>query len=222
MHSSLPPKLIDCKFYPSGVASELLIVEGDSAANAVANMRNPSFQAVLPMQGKPLNAWKASKPVVARNAFFSAVIQSLGAGWGDTFELDRVRYQKVVMIFDPDADGIHCGMLMLMFFYRWMLPLLESGQVWMVRPPLCQISGAGLSDVVCVGTPEDVFAEVKRLRGQGFPDATSKPFRGLASMGGAILAKHCVTPETRNAVPMRVEDADIAIRIFSPNTRPNK
>jgi DNA gyrase subunit B/topoisomerase-4 subunit B len=214
MFKSLPSKLVDCQSGASDVVRELLIVEGDSAANAVANARDASFQAVLPMQGKPLNAWKASKPTVARNAFFNAIIESLGAGWDDSFAIEQVRYQKIVLIFDPDADGIHCGMLVMLFFFRWMKPLLESGRILVVRPPSCHIVGTGIQDIYFVGTPEDSIAEVKRLESQGVRSITRKPFRGLASMSGTILSQYCISPATRQAFTLRKEDAAVALRIF--------
>jgi DNA gyrase subunit B len=219
MFKNLPPKLIDCQRHGEGVASELLIVEGDSAANAVANARNADFQAVLPMQGKPLNAFKANKKTVANNVFFSAVIESMGAGWDDSFSIDQMRYERIVLLMDPDADGIHCGMLVLMFFYRWMRPLLDSGRISMVHPPLFQIAAQGFQGIVCAGTLPEAIAESKKLEEEGLQEVVRKPFRGLASMSGAILSKYCIDPTTRKAYRMRSEDAVAAIKVFSPTAK---
>jgi DNA gyrase/topoisomerase IV subunit B len=214
MFKSLPPKLVDCLRQDNDAERELLIVEGDSAANAVANARDSAFQAVLPMQGKPLNAWKASKPTVARNPFCSAIIQAIGADWGEKFAIEKTRYQRIVLIFDPDADGIHCGMLVMLFFFRWMKPLLEAGRIVVVRPPSCVITGTGIQDLYFVGPPQDSLAEVKKLESQGVRNLVRKPFRGLASMSGPVLAKHCISPASRQAFTLRAEDVSVALRIF--------
>ena len=113
MFPARPLKLLDCAFQPEGVAAELMIVEGDSASSSVGAARDERFQAVLPLQGKPLNAWKASRTRVAANPFYQAIIDAIGAGWDESFAIERVRYERIVLIFDPDADGIHCSMMSL-------------------------------------------------------------------------------------------------------------
>jgi DNA gyrase subunit B len=196
MFAPLPIKLLDCQFHPHGVAAELMIVEGDSASTAVGITRDSSYQAVLPIQGKPLNAWKANRAKVASNEFYAAIIQAIGAGWDDTFCLDQARYQHIVLIFDPDADGIHCSMF--------------------------EINATHLTDILCAETDEQAVANVERLSREGYQNITKKRFRGLASMGNAILSKYCVNPETRQVYRMRAEDAVAAIRAFSPNSLINK
>ncbi|MEQ1487852.1 MAG: toprim domain-containing protein, partial [Methylotenera sp.] len=118
IYTNRPIKLQDCRQH--GANAELFLVEGDSAASAVSSLRNQQVQAVLPMQGKPLNTIKASAEKVVENALFKALIEALGAGVGDNFDLTKCRYSRIVLLMDADADGIHCGALMLMFFYRWM------------------------------------------------------------------------------------------------------
>ena len=218
MTSLIPTKLQDCQFYPIGVETELFIVEGDSASNAVGNVRDASFQAVMPMQGKPLNAWKATKDKVARNEFFNTLSQSIGAGWGSEFHLDRSRYSNIILVFDPDADGIHCGMLTLMYFYRWMLPLLESGRIHMVHPPLFEITAPGMSELVCAVSDEEAAARLTIVQRDGNPNAVKRRFRGLASMSAAVLKRYCVQPETRQAFRMRPKDAEAAIAVFCPKS----
>jgi DNA gyrase subunit B len=222
MFAQHPIKLLDCQFHPPGVAAELMIVEGDSASTAVGITRDSSYQAVLPIQGKPLNAWKATRTKVASNEFYSAITQAIGAGWDDTFCLEKARYQHVVLIFDPDADGIHCSMLVLMFFYRWMRPLLDSGRILLVRPPMFEINATHFTETLCAETDEQAVAHVERLRLDGYQDITKKRFRGLASMGNAILSKYCVNPASRHVFSMRAEDAVAAIRAFSPNFKVEK
>lgn len=215
----LPPKLLDCSFQPPGVSAELMIVEGDSASSAVAVTRDEGFQAVLPIQGKPLNAWKASKKKVAANPFYQAIIESLGAGWDDEFQIDRVRYQRVILIFDPDADGIHCSMLVLMFFYRWMRPLLDAGKIFLIHPPMFELTATGLTEVVCAANEQAADLEWKRLNQAGFQNIHRKRFRGLGGMASSILSTYCVHPASRTAFQMRASDAVAAIEAFSPNHR---
>ena len=219
MFTKLPSKLLDCQFHPEGVAAELMIVEGDSASNSVGIARDPSYQAVLPIQGKPLNAWKAKKAKVASNEFYSAIVNAIGAGWDDSFCLDKARYQHIILVFDPDADGIHCSMLVLMFFYRWMRPLLDSGRILLVRPPMFEINSTNLTEILCAETDEQAAAEIQRLELDGHQNVTKKRFRGLASMGSTILAEYCINPKTRSFFRMRSQDALAAIEAFSPNVK---
>lgn len=128
-----PLKLDDCTYHGLGSGVELYVVEGDSAAGAVSRMRNAQFQAVLPMQGKPLNTVRATAQKVVANPWFAALTQALGTGLGDAFALQALRYDRVILLMDPDADGIHCGALVTMFFYRWMRPLLDDGRVGIAR-----------------------------------------------------------------------------------------
>jgi DNA gyrase subunit B len=105
MFRIVPVKLLDCHQHGPGSGAELFLVEGDSASKAVAKARSPVTQAVLPMQGKPLNAYKARKSVVARNELFMALVDAIGTGWGDDVDLAAMRYDRVILLFDPDADG---------------------------------------------------------------------------------------------------------------------
>ena len=109
-------------------------------------------------------------------------------------------------------------MLVLMFFYRWMRPLLDSGRILLVRPPMFEINATHLTDILCAETDEQAVANMERLSREGYQNITKKRFRGLASMGNAILSKYCVNPETRHVYRMRAEDAVAAIRAFSPNS----
>jgi len=219
MLGSLPTKLLDCQFYPEGIETELILVEGDSASIAVGIARDVGFQAVLPMQGKPLNAWKASKKSVDRNDFFSGVIRSIGAGWDESFRLEQTRYERVVLLFDPDADGIHCGALVLMFFYRWMRPLLEAGRIYLVRPPMFEILASNLSSGFCVMTEDQALSESSRLAREGYKNVVRRRFRGLAGLGEPILSRYCLNPATRHLVRMSTQDAIAAINVFSPHVR---
>ena len=214
MFRLLPTKLLDCQFREGEHETELLIVEGDSASNAVGVVRDTAFQAVMPMQGKPLNAWKATKDKVARNEFFHALNQAIGAGWGDSFRMENMRYKNIILLFDPDADGIHCSMLVLMYFYRWMRPLLESGRIYMVHPPLFEITAPAMNDLVCAASDEEAIEQLAKVQREVDPSAVKKRFRGLASMSSAVLKRYCVQPSTRHAFRMRPKDAEAAIEVF--------
>ena len=132
-----PPKLDDCLVHGPGSGAELIVVEGDSAAAAVTRVRDPRLQAVLPMQGKPLNAVRASRSRVLGHPFFGPLAMAVGAGIEADCEPARSRYDRLLVLTDPDADGIHCGFLVLLFFHRWLRPLLDDGRIELERPPWC-------------------------------------------------------------------------------------
>jgi len=208
-----PVKLRDCQRHGAGSDAELFIVEGDSASKNVVRVRDETFQAVLPMQGKPLNAKKASKQLVARHAFYQHLISALGAGWDDRFDLASLRYRRVVLLLDPDADGIHCGVLMLMFFHRWMPALLNEGHLCWVRPPLYQlVSPAG--DRVFAYSDEH-FVRLRRQLTDKQILFTSQRYRGLASIDADVLAEQCVCPRTRHLEILGQDDAVQAIHVFA-------
>jgi DNA gyrase subunit B/topoisomerase-4 subunit B len=189
------------------------VVEGDSASKTVCRARNSQTQAVLPMQGKPMNAIRASRSSVGRNELFRALIDALGAGWDDQLDLSRLRYDRVILLFDPDADGIHCGALMLMFFHRWMRPLLESGRLSIVRAPLYEIASLDRSERIHAYSDDHyqrlrAELERKQIKFQG------QRYRGLASISDAALVSTCLDPASRNISTLTREDAEAAIRIF--------
>jgi DNA gyrase subunit B len=215
MKPELPSKLVDCRHF-CVETTELFLVEGDSASSAILETRNPQLQAVLPLQGKPLNAWKASRKKVAENHFYQAIVSALGAGWDSDFDLTKRRYERVVLVFDPDADGIHCGALVTMFFYRWMRPLLEAGCIEIVRAPLFQIVYDDCAELICMEDDITGSAEVQRLIASGKTNVVKKRFRGLGSMGRQILHQYCVNPKTRRSETLLVGDAEAAIAVFCP------
>lgn len=194
--------------------AELFIVEGDSASISVAAARQSRFQAVLPMQGKPMNALRASEAKVAANPWFAALAQALGAGWGDRFDLSKRRYERLLLLMDPDADGIHCGALLSMFLFRWMRPLLEGGHVWMVRAPVGELRLPAPEGTVLAYTPPQFQALADRARGLGEGQATLLRYRGLAGLDRGLLQQTCLDPASRVAHAMQVRDAEMAIEVF--------
>jgi DNA gyrase subunit B len=219
-YSGKPMKFDDCVVHGRGAGSELFIVEGDSAASAVAAICNAQTQAVLPMQGKPLNALRASAERVGEFPLFKQLVAALGVSLtdrktGEVSDIARSRFDRVLMLFDPDADGIHCGALMLMFFYRWMRPLLENGMVHMVRPPLFLLTAAEHDEPFHAYSPEHAGKLIAELKRRGAGNVKTHHHRGLASIDPKLLASACVHPQTRKADVMRAEDAEEAMRVFS-------
>ncbi len=210
----------DCLQPGCSGGAELFLVEGDSAAKAVLSVRDPATQAVFPMQGKPANALKTSPRLLRENLLFKQLHQALGYTQGATCEAEKCNFQRIVMLFDPDADGIHCGALMLMFFVKLMPELLETGHVCLARPPLFEVKYA-----VEVGTQlqpriEFAFLEtelrplLQTLQKAGATDVSTNRIRGLAGMRRELLAEMCVDPLTRQLYIVRTEDARAAIDVF--------
>jgi DNA gyrase subunit B len=211
-----PINLEDCLI--NGAGSELFLVEGESAALGVVRARNRQTQAVLPMQGKPLNAWKATRDRVAKFELFQKLTQAIGAGWGESFSIERVRYERILLLFDPDADGIHCGALMTMFFYRWMRPLLDSQRIVIVHPPLIKLTSRRLKNPAFAYTEDDYQRAVRFFKEKGVSDVSVSRYRGLASLDEETLVSSCLRPETRRSSTVTIADAESAIAIFGPSS----
>jgi DNA gyrase subunit B len=202
-------KLEDCTVHGPGSGAELLVVEGDSAAAAVMRVRNSRSQAVLPMQGKPLNPVKASRRKLLDHPFFGPLATALGADIAASEAVPEPppsRYERVLLLTDPDADGIHCGFLVLLFFHRWLRPLLDAGRVEIVRPPWGEVVLAG-ELILAFSEPElAVLATRARAAGGSF-----RRFRGLAALDADTIRETCVDPATRRTE--RVLAADVATMI---------
>lgn len=212
MYANRPIKLQDCRQH--GANAELFLVEGDSAASTVSNLRNQQTQAVLPMQGKPLNAIKASTEKVLENPLFNALIDALGAGMGDHFDFTKCRYRRVVLLMDPDADGIHCGALMLMFFYRWMPALLQNGMVELVRPPVGEVLDSETGELQHAYTAAQFVALCAPLQSNPNRKIITQKYRGLAGIGAEQLERTCIHPNTRKTSVMGLKDAAMVIEVF--------
>ena len=231
IYSRGPIKLHDCHDCGPGTDSELFIVEGDSASKSVARARAASFQAVLPMQGKPLNAWKASRNAILDNQWYAALIAALGLdSLGDdsrksratredqlihnSSHLDFIRYGRIVLLFDPDADGIHCGALLSMFLLRWMRPIIEAQRVRIVRAPMFEITAAGYKDQLYAFHEEHYRAVRRHLAEKGITEIKTQRYRGLASLDESTLKSMCLDPDTRSDSVLTIEDAEDAVRVF--------
>lgn len=205
-----PIKLVDSRLH--GTGTELFIVEGDSAASMVANLRDAQFQAVLPMQGKPLNAAKATLEKAMNYTLFKALADSLGVKLGYDFNFNQLQFERVILLFDPDADGIHSGALMLLFFYQFMRPMLEAGKIEMIHAPWMQVSIQGQSPMYAFSEAQSLSL-LTQLRAQGHEPITVR-YRGLAGIDREILFNTCINPTTRNARVMNSADAWMAIQVF--------
>lgn len=199
--------------------TELFIVEGESAAGAVANLRDKNFQAVLAMQGKPLNAMRASYARTFAFPLYQQLVTALGVKpvnheTGEICDTSNVQFARILLLFDPDADGIHCGALTLLFFYRWMRPLLEAGRILMVRPPLYLVTERGSDAVHHAYTPDHLGRLQAQLKSQGATDIETRHHRGLAGIESHLLTRVCIAPATRKADVMGVADAEAAIAVF--------
>lgn len=199
-------KLEDSAVQGPRSGAELIIVEGDSAAAAVMRVRDPRRQAVLPMQGKPLNAARASRQKLLAHPFFGPLVDAIGAGLEAECEPERSRYERLLVLTDPDADGIHCGFLVLLFCHRWLRPLLDAGRIEIVRPPWGEAVIAG--EVLLAFSEPEFAALADRARERG---GVVRRFRGLAGLDADTLRETCIAPATRKVET--VSAADVAAMI---------
>lgn len=208
-------RLVDCDVHGAGTGAELIVVEGEAAASAVAQVRDPRLQAVLAMQGKPLNALRASDGKVASNPFLGGLTEAIGAGRGAAFDPRTLRYDRIVLLMDPDADGIHAGALLLLFIYRWMPPLLESGHVVRVHAPVGEIRPAGVGPTRYAYSVAQFHALSAELRATQAQTCSAIRYRGLAGLDNEVLARDCVRPATRRGHVLTTADAKTAMEVFA-------
>ena len=209
----MPDKLRDCNERDASL-TELYIVEGDSAGGSATQGRDSRFQAILPLWGKMLNVEKARADKVYGNDKLAPVITALGAGIGDEFDVNKLRYHKIIIMADADVDGAHIRTLMLTFFFRFMRPLIEQGYVYSAVPPLYKLTRGKTSRVAFSDDERDrVSAE---LRGDN-PNAKVdiSRFKGLGEMDPHELWETTMNPETRTLRRICLEDAVKADEIFT-------
>jgi DNA gyrase subunit B len=197
-------RLDDCRREGPDAAKELFVVEGESAATAVARVRDAAYQAVLPMQGKPLNAARAARARVLSHPLFGPLIEALGTGLEPDYHHESLRFERILLLMDPDADGIHCGMLLVMFFHRWMPRLIESGRVELVRPPWGEVTVAGRSYHAV--SDMELMSLADRARADG--PVCIRRYRGLAAIDADVIQRTCISPATRRT--SRVSTGDVA------------
>jgi DNA gyrase subunit B len=215
--SALPAKLVDCR--SADDRSELFIVEGDSALGTAKNARDSEFQALLPIRGKILNVQKASLADMLKNAECAAIIQVLGAGSGNAFDLDSARYQRVIFMADADVDGAHIRTLLLTLFHRYMRPMVEAGRVFAAVPPLHRIEltnpRKGQQRYIYTYSDAELHRTLLELerKGQRFKEPPQR-YKGLGEMDARQLSETTMDPRYRVLRRIRIEDAEAAKNMF--------
>ncbi len=216
--SSLPAKLADCRT-DDVAASELFIVEGDSALGTAKLARNSEYQALLPIRGKILNVQRATASDMLRNVECASIIQVIGAGSSRTFDIDAARYGKIIVLSDADVDGAHIRCLLLTLFYRYMRPLVEQGRVYAAVPPLhrVEIVGQARAKNEVVYTYSE--AEMRRLvadlqrKGKRYKEPIQR-YKGLGEMDADQLAETTMDPRRRTLRRVTIRDAEAAEGVF--------
>ena len=211
--NSLPGKLTDC-IVKDPSKTEIYIVEGDSAGGSAKNGRDSKYQAILPLWGKMLNVEKARADKVYGNDKLTPVIQALGTGIAGEFNLEKLRYDKIVIMADADVDGAHIQTLLLTFFFRFMKPLIETGHVYLAKPPLYKLTRGKKQKVAFSDEERDAISE--EFKG-GDPNAKVdiSRYKGLGEMNPEELWETTMDPKNRILLKVTLEDAEKADKIFS-------
>ncbi|MBR5997363.1 MAG: DNA topoisomerase (ATP-hydrolyzing) subunit B [Bacilli bacterium] len=208
--TTLPGKLADCSSKDPSKC-ELYIVEGNSAGGSAKNGRDREIQAILPLRGKILNVEKAQDKRIFANAEIGNMIQAIGGGIDPDFDINKIRYHKIVIMTDADVDGSHIRILLLTFFYRFMRPLIEGGYIYIAQPPLYKVSYHGKDYYSYNDEQLEVIKKQLNLK-PGYP---FQRYKGLGEMDAEQLWETTMDPSRRKMLRVTLDDAILAEQVFT-------
>ena len=212
----LPGKLVDCQSRNPGDC-EVFIVEGDSAGGSARGGRDPKTQAILPIRGKILNVEKARLDKILANKEVEAIINALGTGIQEDFDLDKLRYHKIVLMADADVDGAHIRTLLLTLLFRFMRPLIDAGHVYLAQPPLFRLRWTNAPHELAYNDEErDAMRDAGLAAGKKLPNVNPiQRYKGLGEMNAEDLWETTMDPAKRILLQVNLQDAAMADQMFS-------